>query len=241
MRGITRRGALRGCAAGMLAGYVSAPALLSAAHGLDVPLRPMRLVRRLERGMRDGAILAVERAWQIEFKSQGSGFAVLGQQVSVTVDAPRQLKSIAEIERSRSTADMFPILLSGNGVIAAAGQYTKHQDLAAAVREAETMIADRSIPAAAKSQQMLYLSQLQRTGTTFLKQLPRDLFFPAGEGMRAVRSVELPGGMSGEFEITYDARSKPGRGWLEYAVRRVVTRIGQSQRLSREVWSMSSI
>ncbi|MEM8724766.1 MAG: hypothetical protein AAGE86_04500, partial [Pseudomonadota bacterium] len=222
-------------------GYATGPAALFAAQGLDYPRRPMRLVRRLERGMRGGAVLTVEREWQIEFSAQGSGIVVVGEQVGAAVDAPDELAALARIEQSRSTADMFPILLGTNGVIAAAGQYTKAQDLAAAVSKAESIIANRPIPAAAKSQQMLYLSQLQRAGTSFLSQLPRDLFFPVGEAVRAVRPVELPGGLMGEFEMTYDARSAPGRGWLEHAVRHVVTRIGQSERQSREIWSMSAI
>lgn len=201
----------------------------------------MRLVRRLERGLRGGAVITVERIWQVAFAEQGSGVAITGEQIDASVDAPAKLAALARIEESRSTADMFPILLTTEGRIAAVGPYTKQADLNEAVRLAESEIARRSLPPDTKRQQMLYLAQLQRTASSFLDQLPRDLFFPVSEPTRSVRKVNLPNGLLGEFEVAYEARTAPQQGWLDLAVRRVVTRIGDSVRRSREVWSMSEI
>lgn len=241
MRGITRRGALGGAMATLLAGYVATPATLHASQLVQIPRRPMRLLRRLERGMRGGAILAVQREWQIAFSVQGGGYAIEGTQLSAKVDAPRNLAPLAEIEKSRSTADMFPILLGSNGSITAAGRFTRKSDLAAAISIAETMIARRPISDSAKSQQMLYLSQLQSAGSSLFKQLPSDLFFPTSIPFRDVRLVSLPDGMTGEFEVVYEAKSSADHGWLKQAERRIVTRIDQSVRQSREFWSMSPI
>lgn len=237
--GITRRRVLSGTASGALAGMAVLATPLWAAQPIQIPKGPMRLVRRLERGLRGGAIITVERVWRVAFAQQGSGVAIAGEQIDASVDAPAKLAPLARIERTRSTADMFPILLTAEGMIAAVGQYTRETDVDEAVRLAEAEIANRRLPAEAKKEQMLYLAQLQRTASSFLKQLPRDLFFPASEPTRTVRKVNLPNGLLGEFEVAYEARTAPRHGWLDLAVRRVVTRIGESVRHSREVWSMS--
>jgi len=239
--GITRRRALVGAMAGAIAGMATYVPPLRATQSLDIPRRPMRLVRRLERGMRGGAVLTVERVWQVSFTTQGDGIAINGDQIAASVDAPDALAPLAKIEQSRSTAGMFPILLTSSGSIAAVGPYTKAADLAAVVQLAEAEIAKRAVPAAAKAQQLQYLAQLQRAASSFLQQLPHDLFFPVSQPSRAIRDVNLPNGLVGEFEVVYEARRAPDHSWLDLAVRRVVTRIGKSERHSREVWSMSEI
>ncbi len=241
MSRITRRSVLGGAMAGALFGVTAAPAPLWAAKSIRIPAGPMRLIRRLERGMRGGVVLVVEREWQVEFAVRVSGFAISGEQTAAAVDAPSALASLAQIERTRSTAGMFPILLEPDGTIAATGQYTQASDVGAAVKKAEAIIADRAIPGEAKTLQMRYLAQLQRATSSLLKQLPGDLFFPSAPPSHAVRPVALPDGLQGEFEVSYEARHAPDRPWLERAERRVVTRIGQSERRSREVWTMAAI
>jgi len=239
--GITRRRVLSGFMVGAFAGPATHSPPLFAAQTLDIPPTPMRLVRRLERGMRGGATITVERTWKLAFSTQPGAISISGEQIAATVDAPEALAPLAELERSRSTAGMFPILLNSNGFITKVGPYTKAADLAEAVKRAEAEITKRTIPAAAKAQQMQYLAQLQRAAGSFLKQLPRDLFFPAAQPSRAVREVSLPNGLVGEFEVIYEARRAQDHSWLGSAVRRVVTRIGETERQSREVWSMSEI
>lgn len=236
---ISRRSAVSGALAGAFVCLAAPTSPLMAAQPVRIPRGPMRLTRRLERGMRGGAMLIVEREWRVRFTAQGRGFAITGEQVSAKVDAPTGLAPLAKIERSRSTADMFPILLETNGSISAAGPGTRAKDLQEAIREAETIIAKRAIPSDAKALQMRYLAQLQRAGSSFLRQLPRDLFFPVSQPSRSVRPVNLPEGLVGEFEVTYEARRAASHQWLDYAERRVITRIGESKRHSREVWSMA--
>ncbi|QUL37248.1 hypothetical protein [Erythrobacter sp. JK5] len=198
----------------------------------------MLLSRRIERGLHDGASIAVERAWQIDFSNQGNGYAVTGRQVSARVEAPAALSALARIEESRSTDGMFPILLSASGLVVAAGRYTRDHDIDAAVREAKSVIGGWAIPADAKLMQLQYLAQLQRSAGSMLEKLPADLFFPGPAPARSVQTVDLPEGLKGEFEVTYEARRAPGGAWLEHAVRRVITRIGESERRSSEVWTM---
>ncbi|MEM9500252.1 MAG: hypothetical protein AAF941_00270 [Pseudomonadota bacterium] len=241
MKGITRRGALGSAMAVAVAGLAGQAVPAGAARPSIIPSQPMKLARRIERGMRGGAILTVERFWQVRFARQGDGIVITGEQISARVDAPQALAALAHIEESRSTTGMFPILLSGDGSILAAGDYIQGSDLDAAVGQAETMIAKRAVPQDAKAQLLYYLSQLQRSSTTLLDRMPPDLFFPISPPSRAVRPVSLPDGLMGEFEVTYEARPAPGCDWLDRAVRRVITRIGNSERRSSEVWLLTDI
>ena len=238
---VTRRSVLGGAIAGAFVGVGMPTAPLLAAQPVRIPDRPMRLTRRLERGMRGGTVLVVEREWLVTFAGQGSGFAITGDQTSAIVDAPRELAPLAQIERTRSTANMFPILLQPNGKIAAAGQYTKASDLGAAVEKAEAIVSERAIPGDAKAVQMQYLAQLQRASSSLLKHMPADLFYPATNSSQTRRPVSLPDGLVGEFEVTYEAHRAPNEQWLGRAERQVVTRIGTSERRSREVWTMAAL
>ena len=241
MSGITRRGALSGAMAGAVIGLSGTSWPAFAAHGLTVPRKPMRLMRRIDRGMRDGAVLTVEREWQIEFANHAAGFSITGNQISARVDAPQALRSIARLEEARSTSAMFPILLNATGAIASTGELEQTDEVLEAVREAEAIIARRPIPASAKAQQLQYMLQLQRASASVLDRMPKDLFFPHTQPSRTVQPVKLPDGQEGEFELVYAAQTAKNNAWLGRVERRIVTRIEQSERRSSEVWAMTTI
>lgn len=237
MTGLSRRGALSG-ALGLTLGLVAGPAF--AARGVALPTGPMLLTRLIERGLSGGAVLSVERSWEIQFTRQGQGIAITGSQVSAKVDAPDNLASLAQIEESRSTDGMFPLLLSDTGLLVATGRYIQITDIERAAQEARAIIAKRPIPADARAELAKYLGQLQRSGAKLLDEMPKDLFFPETEPLRTFRKVSLPGGLEGEFEVTHQASIASGANWLERSERKVITRIGTSERRSREVWSMAA-
>jgi len=199
----------------------------------------MRLGRRITRGLRDGATLVVAREWQVRFTAQGRGIIITGEQVSVLVEAPAVLEPLAAIERERSTASMFPIMLSGDGVLLAAGAAIEQSDLDAAVQEAKTIIAKSGDKPSRQAERLSYLAQLQSASGSLLEQMPQDLFFPQKMAMHSVRPVNLPDGSTGEFEYTYQARCAPGHIWLEQAEREIITRIGSDERHASEVWTLS--
>ncbi len=199
----------------------------------------MRLSRTIERGLRDGASVVVERVWQVEFAHQGRGIAIIGDQVLAQVQAPTELQRLAEIEQARSTAGMFPIMLSATGEIMKIGEAIAKVDLEAAIREAEAIIANRGDSASRKAERRAYLAQLQRASGTMLEQMPRDLFYPKDAEAHSVRPVNLPDGSIGEFEFTYVASRTPGYDWLERAERQIVTRIQGDERKASEIWTLS--
>lgn len=242
MVGISRRSALAGLfgmGALSVSGVWSAPAR-ALAH-VSLPSGPMRLSRVVERSLVDGASIRVERIWDLTFASQSQGISVTGVQIEAQVDAPSNLASIAEIERERSTDSMWPILLGEDGAIMAASSGTREEDLSAALREAERMISARDIPAPSIAQQRTYLARLQQASSSLLDQLPRDLFYPTGLPIRSYEEMELPGGIKGSFELTYEANKVPEHGWLDRAIRRVVTHVGESENSATERWALREI
>ncbi|MCK0129715.1 hypothetical protein [Erythrobacter sp. F6033] len=212
-----------------------------AATGISIPATPMLLSRKVTRGLGDGNSLSVYREWMIEFAIQGRGFSVSGTQTHAKVDAPENLAAIAQIEESRSTDKMWPILLSSDGQILGAGDFIREEDLAAAVQAAEHAISQNDQPAALQIQQKRYLAQMHQAGSSLTDQLPPDLFFPAGDKQDLVRTVNLPEGGVGEFSVSYKAKTATDGPWLSEAMRKITTRIGKDTRESSEEWHLNAI
>lgn len=239
MKPFTRRGALFG--GSLLLGAGLTPNIAQAQAAISAPSGPMRLSRMITRTLRGGAMLRVDRSWQIAFRPQGTGFSIMGEQLDAKVQAPPSLASLAAIEEARSTADMWPIMLSEQGEIVAAGSGIREEDLAAAIREAEAMIAEREVPASIREAQAQYLAQIQRTVNSLLESLPSDLFFPKMGPMRTVQTLELAEGVTGEFEIIYDAVPAQEGAWLGKAERQVITRLGDSRQRAIEEWTLTDM
>ncbi len=221
------------------------PAAVFAQSSKALPSGPMRLTRLLERTLRGGAMLSVNRGWQVEFSRRANGntteIVIDGVQVGVNVSAPTALSSLATIEEGRSTDSMWPIRLTDAGTIVSAGSGATSEDIEAAIAQARAMIAARPIPASQIESQQQYLREMQRAGSSLLERLPSDLFFPFERPLHSLRSMELPSGLIGEFEVTYDARSSALGGWLQHAEREIVTRIGQSEQRAKEQWTLAEL
>ncbi len=237
---LSRRGSLF-----TIAGFVSlasapqshALAMVEAAE-LDIPQTPMRLSRTLVRTMSGGAEIRIARDWEVNFHRQRQGVTVSGRQISAQVDAPARLAAIAQLEEGRSTDGMWPIILSENGRILTVGASIETEDLASAAALAEQNIAARSVSASVRLSLLQYLAELQRAGTTLLERLPSDLLFPVGTPRSSRREIELPGGLTGEFELSYTARRSAHGAWLDTATRQVVTRLAGSERQATEEWAL---
>ncbi|NBC88990.1 MAG: hypothetical protein GVX90_05810, partial [Alphaproteobacteria bacterium] len=152
--------------------------------------------------------------------------------------APADLAAIASIEEQRDTDHMWPILLSQEGTIIGAGGGIPAQDRAAAMREAERLIAAKRLSADEARRHRALLAQLQYVGGTLLAHLPDDLFFPRGEPVRRSEAMALPDGSEGRFEVVYLALRTTGRDWLGEAMREIVTRVGEEEMRAREDWRL---
>ena len=240
MAGSTRRTLLAGLvAAGTLGALGVAAPPLAADTGLRLPAGAMRLTRVLVRELGDGAAITVQRGWDVRFARQGRGIVVSGTQASVSVDAPPSLAELARIEEQRDTQAMFPVMLSDTGLIlSGGGNAAAPDDMTAALRAAERMIASRPQSEAQRANLRRHLAEIHRAGSGQFDSLPADLFFPAGTPVRRTETVALPGGLTGEFVLVWDARPVPGEGWLASGERLIVTRIEGLERRSREGWTL---
>ena len=241
MKPSTRRGALATVlGVGIAASFLPARTFAQSAV-LGLPDGPMRFSRKIIRSLSDGSKLQIERSWRLLFTRQGQGIAVSGDQISVEVDAPPSLAELATIEQARSTDAIWPILLSDQGRILAAGQGIDEDDLAKAGMMARSMIESRVQPRSDREAQLDYLGQLLAAGGSLLAQIPADLFFPTEAPMRLVRAVDLPDGLTGEFEVNYASNAVPGKGWLDHAAREVITRLEGTEMRMREEWQMREL
>lgn len=237
MQAWSRRSAI-GAMVALLASGAAGALPVHAAPALALPQGKMRLSRLLQRDLHDGSQIAIAREWLVEFSALSGGAAILGRQIDVSVSAPQKIAAIAAIERGRNTDGMFPIRLGASGELVEMGVFEAERDVAAAMREAERLIAARLRSDAARGEAMRALADVQQAGTGLLERLPRDLFFPQGPGFSARQPLRLPDGSQGEFEVHYTASAAPLAGWLSAAERRIVTRLSGSERRSRERWQM---
>lgn len=227
---------------GMSFAGLSAMALPAMAQErVRLPAGAQVLTRRIVRGLSDGEKITVERDWQISFEQQGRDIAILGRQTRVEVDAPSRIAPIADIERRRSTDGQFPILLNSRGMIIAAGNVEKEEEVASAVEAAERLIAQSTLTLSQQQRTGSYLAQLQNAGGQVLDRLPRDLFYPREPAVHDLRKVALPDGTTGEFEVQFSASARPDSGLLDRADRHIITRLQGSERMSSEHWKMRAI
>lgn len=236
-RDVLRAGVL---GAGLGAVAFAVPPARAAMARIAIPEMPMRLTRRVERGFARGERVGVTRSWEVAFDRGGRGIALSGTQLSARVEAPADLASIAAIEERRDTDDMWPILLSQEGMIIGAGGGIAAQDRAAAMREAERVIAAKRLSADEAHRHRAFLAQLHYVGGTLLAHLPEDLFFPRGEPVRRSEALVLPDGSEGRFEVVYLALRAAGRDWLGEAMREIVTRVGEEELRARENWRLEA-
>ncbi|AWW73241.1 hypothetical protein CD351_02235 [Erythrobacter sp. KY5] len=201
----------------------------------------MTLSRRIQRSLRDGQMVCVDRTWAVRFGRQGQGIAINGAQVDVRVDAPPSLAQLARLEEARSTDDMWPMLVSQDGMLVASDGRVSEEDLASAIAIAKEILAKRRARAQPSEAELRYLTDLQSAGSALLDRLPEDLFFPKMGPVKASRQMELPDGMTGEFEVRYEGVADERGGWLSHAERSITTRIGSSEQITREVWRMESL
>ena len=229
-------------AIGGLRGLLVAPLQAAPRLPLSLPDMPLRLERRLERGLGDDAIIMVRRSWALQCERQGRGLMVAGEQLAAEVSAPPHLAALARIEQQRDTSAMFPLMLDADGMILSPSTAPGASDAVAdALRAAEAMIARQPVPADERERYRLYLAQVHQAGATLLDTLPPDLLFPIGVPEDRNETVALPDGLTGQFALHYTAEPQADAPWLKRAERRVMTEVSGFTRSASEIWTLSPL
>ncbi|WP_369026439.1 hypothetical protein [Qipengyuania sp. RANM35] len=238
-----RRESLRVLGAGgilMLAGLALPMPLRATTAARSVPNGGFRLTRLLERELFDGASLRVERSWSCRFSVAGRGMLVEGADLDCLVSAPPALGALAEMERSRKGTGPFPALLDASGRIA---------DFASEPMVDATKVIDAALAVlshkGAKGAELIdarrALSQLTAAAQQSLSEVPGDLFFPLEETRTLQREIEIAPGTEGRIDVETRSSADPATGLLVTSERRIMTRIGEDERLAREVWRLSRL
>lgn len=71
--------------------------------------------------------------------------------------------------------------------------------------------------------------------------LPRDLFFPQAGTRTSQQTVALEGGETGEITVVTLALTDTASGLLRTSERKVITRFGGSERVTREEWTLTAM
>ena len=236
----TRRTALGWLALGPLIGLVGLPAQAQRSGSQFAPATtPYRLRRRIERELRDGATLIVERTWSVQFVPQGRGFRVDGEQSGVTVDAPPALSFLAQVERNRIDQNMFPLMLGSAGEIIGQSATRDDATLSVAIDKVRQRLAAASEQGMDAEAGEEFLKHLQRAGEEALATWPTALFAPGELDVVHEREVALPAGRSGILTVRTLAASDPATGLMRQFERRVETRLGTRTKAGLERFSLT--
>ncbi len=239
MKDCNRRTAIGALAAGLAMPLLGAPLKLAArGQPIAFPARPVLLSRELERDLGQHESVLVVRTWDCSFAQIGAGAAIAAKQVASRVTAPPALAALAEIERDRKVSGLFPMQLDRAGLIVGWPDEGK-SGIEPAVAHALERLEALDLSHAEDADARRYFAEIGKTAAALVSQVPRDLFFPAEGRSSDKRAMTLPDGTSGSYEVTIEARAKPSSGLLDYSEKRIVTRIGGSERTARERWSIA--
>lgn len=205
----------------------------------EPPAGPMVLTRTVWKTLGDGKQIVVSRRYAVSFSRNASGFDVEGRLLDASVDAPGALAVLADIERRRADTGMFPIQLDARGWIHGA---KPADERALGPRQEALKGGLRTIEAAGASAQeqrehaaQLALLAQQGIGGVW----PSDLFNPLQPRRHNRREIALPDGQVGEVDVTIVVRAMLPSGLPEAVERTVVTRLGGTERVSREEWTLA--
>ena len=231
----SRRAALLGLGQLALIGMSIRPAAaIARARAFEPSGDSLRLTRTLLRELSDGNTVTVTRSWAIRLEAQGRGFSVHGAQLSASVSAPDSLAAFARLEQARVEEDQFPIMLDDAGRILGAGTMRAPQQLDSAISLATRTVA--ALPANRRPD--AYLRELSGSAGSLLSRMPDDLFNPRPLTWTMQRSIPLPGGGSGQVEVSFAAEMNRSVGAVGRATREVLTSIADSHRIARESWTL---
>jgi hypothetical protein len=202
------------------------------------PSDPIILTRTVWRSLYDDKEIVSRRRYAIRFVPRGDGFAVLGELIESTVDAPPALFALAEMERGRADSSLFPMQLDSNGRMVAELQSLDLGTHGQGARMAQQMVRASQLTNPDKDQAESLIDQIAGIGGG--ADWPMDLFNPERQKRQEIRRMALPGGGEGEINVLLTVQG-PLQGGLPRTVERtVVTELAGTRKTTREQWILET-
>lgn len=218
------------------------PDVAQAAEAQDqfVPPRgDIVLSRTIVRRLVDGKEIRVTRRYRVHFERSDDGYRLDGVLIDVAIEAPPSLASILEAERKRSDSGLFPVRLDRTGAIQpdSAGPPADGLARQQAMAAATAMAGSANLEASGHQQLLDLVAKL--ADSTPNSPWPADLFRARPGERRQQRQVVLADGSHGEVEVVMRVGALLDCGLPGSVERIITTRLGGTERVSRELWSIA--
>jgi hypothetical protein len=204
------------------------------------PAAPVLLSRQLRRSLFDGKELVVTRHYRITFKPVATGFQIDGALIATDVEAPERLSQLADLEKARKDATMFPIQLDKGGRIASRFDGGDGPIPDSAQTFAGQLIAGAGLKSLVQGQANDFVDRLFSSQGPVISQWPEALFRPGNQPRLAREELPLPGGGKGTVTITLAPKSATPCGLVERMERTVETEVGAQKRRTQEIWTLKA-
>jgi hypothetical protein len=204
------------------------------------PLTPMVLTREVRRSLFDGKELVVTRRYRAQFSPTRDGFRLDGALLDTQVLAPERLGALAELEKRRPDAGLFPILIDPTGTIVGDGGTVAPMP-AGAQGVAAKFLAGAGLPSALRTQAEGFVAQLFGAQGPVISQWPDWLFRPGDAPRRTSDSLHLPDGTEGRVTISLTPHSASRCGVLQSLERSVETVVNGRARRTQELWTLRAL
>ena len=216
-------------------------AMAQAPRSFSPPTSPMVLSRTVIRELADGKQIVVKRSFRVQFVPSADGFMLTGTPIAVSVDVPPVLAQLGELERRRSDAGPFPIMIDNRGLIhnAMDGGIADPASRQEMKQAATGLVQGTALPAETKRGAVQVLGTMAADPRS--SPWPTDLFVAHDGERRQHRSLTLGDGMAGEIEVLLKVYKWLPCGMPALFERIITTDLAGTRRVSREVWSLESI
>ncbi|MEO7247270.1 MAG: hypothetical protein ABIW31_02350 [Novosphingobium sp.] len=210
----------------------------AAQSAFEAPSGPFRLTRELHRSLPRGQEIVTRRSYEIRIVRDGEGWRVDGQLVDSQIEAPPELAMLAELEKARKDARLFPLYLDRNGMIVqqhgggdAASSAAAHAMVNSAIAKAPLTSGEQAV--AADMVKKIVASSEAAGGNW-----PSDLFRPTAGRRSESHIMPLADGSQGRITVVIEAEGSRD-GLLDHFARNVVTELAGTRRESRELFMLA--
>lgn len=196
------------------------------------------LARTVIRQLGDGKLITVTRRYKVQFVPVDGGYRLDGELIDVAVDVPPALNKLADIERNRPDTGLFPMMLDSQGFIRNSDpQVVDRESRARIFSEASSFLGSSGLNAPDRQDSIKVVGQL--TSNAPNSPWPADLFNPQPGERRQERDVAMPDGRTGQVIVVIRVGSLLPCGLPHQLEREVTTVLAGSQRVSREVFTIT--